>query len=339
MSEIGVEVPIQVENIPTLGSVEIPVGPNKVRVAWAEFKPENEENIDPTKAVVFLPGWPWQAKDKTTWDLPRWLANEFGQRSYSIDTQTATIDQNTLNLEAEGVRQFILSQGVKELTIFGHSEGAIRAANLTSLLEQNNPEVGINGVVLANPMGFYPQSFKELAKNFVFVEIGQVEPKQINPRIPHMSQIKALMELLGSLWQDVKAAWLVKYPWMFAQQMGEMRRIDQALAQIKAPVLVLTTDKDFVSNYRRYLPEEEIEKRTDKPMSDDEKYRSLERKVNVARAREQYAKEKILPQAGIVKVLIASRFGSHIGLPVERYQQVSHVVSRIFDRMKRPSKS
>lgn len=241
MSEIGVEVPIQVENIPTLGSVEIPVGPNKVRVAWAEFKPENEEN---------------------------------------------------------------------------------------------NPDINIKGVVLANPMGFYPQNFKELAKNFVLVEIAQVEPKQINPKIPHMPQIKVLVELLGSLWQDVKAS-KFKYPWMFAQQMREMRRIDPILAQIKAPVLVLTTDKDFVSNYRRYLPEEEIEKRTAEPESDDEKKRSMERRVNAARAREQYIRGKILPQAGPIKVLIASRFGSHIGLPVERYQQTAHVVSRIFDRMRR----
>ena len=143
--------------------------------------------------------------------------------------------QNTLNLEAEGVRQFILSQGIKEVTIFGHSEGAIRAANLTNLLEENNPDINVNGVVLANPMGFYLQNFTELAKNFVLVEIAQVEPKQINPKIPHMPQIKVLVELLQSLWQDIKAG-KFKYPWMFAQQMREMRRIDQSLSQIKAPV-------------------------------------------------------------------------------------------------------
>lgn len=337
MTEIGVEVPIRVENKPTLGSVEIPVGPNSVKVSWAEFKPANKESVDPTKAVLFLLGWPWQAKAKTTQDLPRWLANEFGQRSYSIDTQTATIDQNTLNLEAEGVRQFILSQGVKELTIFGHSEGAIRAANLTNLLEENNPDINIKGVVLANPMGFYPQNFTELAKNFVLVEIAQVEPKQINPRIPHWPQIKVLVELLQSFWQDMKAAKL-KYPWMFAQQMKEMMRINSTLTKIKAPVLILTTDKDFVSNYRKYLPEEEIEKRSAKPVSEDEKYRSTERKANMAEARVEYTKENILPQAGLVKVLIASRFGSHIGLPVERYKQTAHVVSRIFDRLGRSAK-
>lgn len=141
----GSEVPIQVDNKPTLGSVEIPVGPHTVNVSFVEFKPASSEKVNPTKAVLFLIGWPWEAKSETTWDQPRALADEFGVTSFSIDTRLNRMDPETLLHEAEGIRQFVLSRGIKELTIVGHSEGAIRAVNLTSLLEQKDPQIQIDG--------------------------------------------------------------------------------------------------------------------------------------------------------------------------------------------------
>lgn len=327
MEAIG-ESGVHKENTPFLGREVFNVGEAEVRVSYSKFTPERKEALDSERAVIFLPGWGWSSHAKATWDLPRWLASEFDLPAYNIDTLTSIVAPNTLKIEAEAVRQFITSKGLKEVTVFGHSEGAIKAANLTHLLEQRNPDVQIFGVVLANPMGFYPQNFGELAKNFVFVEIAQIEPKQRNPKIPHMSQLRVLIEFLGGLWQDVKASKL-KYPWMFTQQMREMMRIDPVLEQIKAPILILTTDKDFVSNYRRYLPELEIEKRMGEFQDEHEK------KVAAGRARRAYLGEHLLPNANPLGIIVASKYGSHIGLPVERYKVVAHVVSRIFDRMRR----
>lgn len=184
-----------------------------------------------------------------------------------------------------------------------------------------------------------------------------------------MPQLKVIGEFFQSLQRKVEAVGLFDYlTKKFPQEMREMRRFEPVLKQIKAPVLVLTTDKDFVSNYRKYLPEEEIEKRTAEPISEEQlrqqliesnkwenlpeeekqkfgskekfmeyymaRYRTREKIAATGRARREYVK-KIVPQAGPVEVIIASRFGSHIGLPVERYKQTAYVISRIFDRMRR----
>lgn len=234
-------------------------------------------------------------------------------------------------------------------------------------MEKENQRIKINGVVLANPMGLYPQNFLELTKNFVITE-PKIEAQETNPAVPHMSQLEFILELAKGIGQDIQAT-KFKYPAMFLAQMEQMRGIDPALTKLNAPVIVLTTDKDFVSNYRKYLPEEEIKKRTALPKPEDEvrewilksekwehlpdeikakfgskeefvddylkKFSTREAMANTSRARRQYLKEHKIPQAASTEFLLATRYGSHIGIPMERSKQVAYIVSRIFDRLKR----
>lgn len=351
---------------PSLGSEAFVVEGSEVKVSWSKFTPEQQESIDPTRAVIFLPGWPLQSSSKATWDLPRALANQFGVYSYNIDTVTPKIDPNTANLEARGIRKFILSTGIKEITIFGHSEGTLKAANLTAILEQENPQIKINGLVLASPMGFYPQNFLELLKNFVIVE-PMIEKHQTNPAVSRMPLPQFLVEMFKGLQQDVKVAGLPNYlKKMLPQQIKEMMRIEPLLNQIKAPTLVLAADQDFVSNYRKYFPDKEVEGVVAQPIPDDQlrqqiinskkweqlpaegkakfngdqakfveyymvRYRTRERLADKTVAREQHLKRQILPLSKSPRFLLATRYSSHVGIPLDRYEQVAHVVSKIFD--------
>lgn len=360
MTEVGAEVPIQVENKPTLGSVEIPVGPSRVKVSFVEFKPASSEKVDPGKAVLFLIGWPWEAKSATTWDLPRALADKSGVTSFSIDTRLNKMDPDALFHEAEGIRQFVLSRGIQELTIVGHSEGAIRAVNLTSLLEQKDPQIQIDGLVLANPMGFYPQSFTELAKNFA-IEFIKIEGEEKNPKINHYPLPQVAKEWLSSILRDIKITGLIKYPQLVASQLAVMRRVNQRLSEIKTPTLLISTSRDFVSDYRKYMSDEEIGEKVQPIKSDEQlreeitnsdkwnnlpdeekaKFESKEAFVDyylkraktrlqmaaTGKARIAHIKEQKLPKVGNLEVLIASRFGSHIGIPMERPDQSAHVFS------------
>lgn len=360
MGEVGAEVPVQIENNPSLGHDTVNVGKDRVERSWAKFIPEGGESTDSNKAVFFLQGWPWKSESTTIWDQPRMLSQEFGVPTYAMDTKVDRIAPDALFIEAEAIRQFIEQQKLKEVTIFGHSEGAIRAANLAVLLEQKNPDIKINGVVSANPMGLYPQSFfKELAPNFIS-EVIKVEPKEQNPKMPHTFQI-----WLRSMVEFAKSA--PKNPKRFAQEMIEMMKVNERLKQIKAPVVVITTEKDFVSDYRKYMPEAEIQKRMAEPQSMDDlrryaegrfdslpdqvksRYENKEAYVNTYmkkfesaeymkkfRTREEIARRGRTRKEYLgIDVIVATKYGSHIGLPVERPNQTAHVVSRIFERLSR----
>lgn len=369
MGEVGAEVPVQIENNPSLGTDIIYVGKDRVKTSWAKFIPEGGESTGSNRAVIFLQGWPWKAENKTTWDQPRALSEEFGIAAYEIDTTVDRIAPDSLNIEAEAIRLFLEKQQLKEVTIFGHSEGGIRAANLAALLEQKNPDIRINGVVLANSMGVYPQSFfKELAPNFIS-EVVKVESKEQNPRMAHTFQI-----WLRSMVEFAKSA--PKNPKRFAAEMIDMLKVNERLKQIKAPVVVMTTEKDFVSDYRKYMPEAEIQKRMAEPQSIEDlrryaegrfdslpdkvksrygnkesyvgqfmqkyesdeymqKFRTREEIARRGEARKQYISEQVLPDSNAVEVIVATKYGSHIGLPVERPNQTAHVISGIFDRLSR----
>lgn len=318
---------------PSLGSEVFITEGSKVKVSWAKFTPEGKEIHDPKKVVIFLPGWSFQAKSPVTQDLPKYLSNEFGLATYDIDTVASKISPNALGLEAKAIRDFITQKlvGINEVTIFGHSEGGIKAANLAAILEQENPQIKINGVVLASSMGFYRQSFPELAKNFVIIN-PKVESQNQNPAVSHMPMSQVIFELAKSLLEDIRATKL-KYPAMLVAQMKQLVSVDQAIMRIKSPVLILAADLDFVSNHREYLPKEEIENRLAEPMPAKDKTREV--MVRNSAAREQYLREQVMPQAKQVKFFLATRYSGHGAIPVERAKQTAYIVSRIFDRMRR----
>lgn len=351
------EVPVQIENNPSLGHDTVNIGKDKVEISWAKFIPEGK-HFDSTKAVLFLQGWPWKSDATTIWDQPKMLAQEFGIPCYEVDTKVDRISPDALSIEAEAIRQFIEQQKLTDVTVFGHSEGAIRAANLAVLLEQKNPDIKTNGVVLANPMGLYPQSFfKELAPNFA-AEVIKIEPKEQNPKMPHTFQI-----WLQTIVDFVKS--VPKNPIRFGHDMIEMMKVNEKFKQIKAPVMVMATEKDFVSDYRKYLPEEEVRQRMRESQSMEDlrvyaegRWENLPEEVRLRygskeayvenymkkfdseeytqkfRTREQIAR---VGQARIeylgTEVIVATKYGSHVGLPVERPAQTARVVSGVLERL------
>lgn len=374
--ESTAEVPVQIENKPKVNDDFIQVGKDNVRVSWVKFadNQENRELPSSNEAVIFLMGYPWQAKSETLWTFPQDLAKQFKVPSYNIETDLGRIDPNGLSIEAEATRQFIEKQKLNKVTLIGHSEGGIRAADLATLLEQKNPQVQINGVVLMNPMGMYPELIRTLGKNF-FVEVAKIEGQEKNPAVKE-SMLRIMLDFAKSIGKDIKSAWGIKYPWLVANQMGMMTRLNQSLAAIKAPVVVMSTERDFVSDYRKYLPQEgvsnrmeakktdeqlkqEVESRWEKlpektkarydnkenfvqyhmgKFKDDQYTRQFRKREEVARvgqARQQFLRETRLSKADNLAVVIAKRYGSHVGLPAQRSEQTAHVVSRIFDRLKR----
>lgn len=367
--EAGAEVPVQIENNPSLGHETVNIGKDRVETSWAKFIPEGEESTGSNRAVIFLQGWPWKAEATTTWDQPRALSEEFKIATYEIDTKVDRIAPDSLNIEAEAIRLFLEKQQLKEVTMFGHSEGGIRAANLAVLLEQKNPGIKINGVILANSMGVYPQSFlKELAPNFIS-EVVKIESKEQNPKMSHTFSkwLQVMVEFTKSMPIN---------PLRIRREMIELMKVNERLKQIKAPVVVMTTEKDFVSDYRKYMPELEVQKRMAEPQSMDDlrryaegrfdslpdkikskyenkesyvgqfmqkyesdeymkKFRTREEIARKGQARKQYISEQVLPNSSALEVIVATKYASHIGLPVERPEQTAYVISRIFERLER----
>lgn len=331
--ETGAEAPIQIESKPTLGKKEYECAGDKVEVNFAKFTGEGNFNNDPKKAAFLLTGWPMRYDAQVTWGQPQILANSFGVTTYEIDGRPkGNFKGNTVALEVAGVRQFVAEleqSGVNEITLFGHSIGASKVVDLAVALEQSNPNMNVN-LVLINPMGIFEESIRTIAKHYM-IDAPNVEKRTRAPdRVPQpMSQV--LKDICVSLFKDMKALKL-RYPKLLIEQKDALSSVNPNLARVKSPVLMLVASEDPVSDPEKLFPKEWMDQITP-PASLGEN--SMAAKVRVSKAREQYLKENVLPNASSVDVIVATKYANHIAFGVERPKSTSHIISRYFDRLRR----
>lgn len=331
----------------------------KVELSVVESRPKEKE-ADPTKAVIHLAPWSWAAETPIIREGGQKIADGMGENTYTISTRTDKIGPDALFIEAQGIAQFILDRGFQEVTIFSHSEGGIKAVNLASILETNSPQVRINGVVLLDPMGMDQKSVVDLARSFIG-DIVAVNPKEFK-KAGQLPPEGGAVQFALSLWQDMK---FFGGPWAIGEELKAMARLNPRLKTIKAPVLLMTGEQDFISDFRRYFPAEEIEKRLKAPISDEQlrswietkskwehlprqeqskfrskeefaahymqAYRKQEEMARYAKARNQYLKEVIIPAINKGLFILATNpASSHGGLVDTRFEKVVSLVKKIF---------
>lgn len=318
------------------------------------FNPVGKDNFDPTKAVIYLPGWPWSANEEPTKEFPRRLANNFGFRCFNIDTKTSAENPQYLNQQAQATLEFLKKNGIKEVTIAGHSVGAIKAAYL-EVAAQNDADFKVKGVVIANTRGLDKIGLGELIQRFIkdaFVTGKEYRKKLRKTDIPDPSDRIIQGGLTASVLRNIKERGA--YIPLLLDQVKTLTQVDPIFGKIKAPVLLLVSEADMVSEYKRYMPDESVKKHMEPESSDqllreqaevkskgDEgffrKYlNALKNRINMARfsrGREKFLKNEVFKSAEKVKVLRSERIGDHNAVPGPRAEQSAHIISKIFNRM------
>ncbi|MBI2039597.1 alpha/beta hydrolase [Candidatus Microgenomates bacterium] len=332
-----------------------------VEVSYVKLIPEAGGN-NADKAVFYLPGYPWEPYEATRL-FPRQLANKFGWITFDVTARAIGEDPNSLyEKQADAIRQFLISQGIKEVTIAGDSEGAIRAANLAVSLKANNPEIKVNGIVLINPKGVYKEDAGDVARNFIR-DTFQVTPKEKDPKGPQVEYIQ--LQFLTSLTKEL-GYYIVKGEFdRMADPFWGMSDVNPAFAKIEVPILFITSEKDVVSNPNKIFPESDLAKYMPRQQSDDEiieyivsshkwekmpeevrdifyeskqafiedylrKYKITQEKIARYKARQGYLAKQLTPKSILVRTLLSSKHAGHVGLVTDRAGTTARVASRFF---------
>lgn len=306
------------------------VGNEEVQVSWKEFTPKKVK--DSSEVVLVLPGMPGRAKAPALWTLPKQLAEGFEAKSIMIDGRSkGNFAGNSIDLEVEGIRQFLLKNNIKKVSIVGHSVGSVKAVKLAVSLQESNPDIEIRGVALANPVGLYEQSAKELVGN-VKTEFPNMA-RLSNPNTPQTDKdpLKAGWQILGSFSSEMSTTGF-GYPKLVSEQVQALTKLNPKLSEVKVPVVVMVGKEDNIAQVNRIFPEHEMNAR----LSGNLPQNKREQMAVVGRARKQYLKESVLPQAENIEVIEASKFASHAAFG-ERPAQTGRVLSKLFDRLKRPN--
>src|SRR3954451_15930413 len=119
-----------------------------------EFLPSDPSRPS-TEALVLLPG--WSAGDSPTLsDLALAFAEAGGTKSLCIQTRSNAY--SSLFDDAKAIKQYLRDSGLNRVTIAAHSEGCIKAALIIEGLQQEDPQIAVDGVILLAPVGIYDMS-------------------------------------------------------------------------------------------------------------------------------------------------------------------------------------
>lgn len=286
-----------------------------------EFLPKDGEN-PANKAIIFLPGWS-AGTAKTLENMAGAFANEGQRRVLFVTTRPEHVIPTSLYLEARAVREMMLERGLEEVTLVAHSEGGTKAANLIDILQKENPEIQIAGLVLMGPVGLYEQGKAELASGFAYDSLVST-PKSIakgffkDPSLL-VKGMQSSSDIIFNIAKEVKSSGL-NYWSRISNQIKEMAKANTHYQDIRCPVVLIQGASDPASNSERVIP-------SDKVIS----YRSKAEGPSIQAQRRKILQETFFPNASETNMVVPNRLGHH-GLPHFRPDEIARVSLYLLDR-------
>lgn len=230
-----------------------------VEVDWTRYLPDVEsgEKLEPAdKGVIYFPGWAMPSDAESSEKLSQTLAQETvkdgGSLAISVTTRAENISNNSLPTEAKAIAKFIEEMGLKEVVLAGQSRGGQKAANVAVQLQNNNPDIKVNGLLLFCPVGLYEQGNLELTRKFWGHAFMQGVQAQSDKKMTD-TYAKLTRDTSSSLIDEIKRSKL-DYPARVTSEIKEMAKSDPAFREVTCPVILIQGKDDPISS-----PEKTIE--------------------------------------------------------------------------------
>lgn len=286
-----------------------------IQLTSREFLPSTAEYIPVGEMVVFLPGWS-AGGAKTLDTLCQELANNSKNKTLSMQTRSEEVDSEGLYLyrEARAIKQLLLEQGIKKITIAAHSEGGIKAADLIDIFQNENPEITIEGLILLDPVGLYEQSPGELAKNFVKDSLVNTPLTVLRDREDPGSLGKSLQaadDIVLNIAKEIIHSG-AGYKHRLESEIASMAKVNNHYQDVRCPVILITGANDPVSSADQILSG----KRED---------------ADLLSERQKILKDTLFPNSPHVDMLVPEKYGHH-GLPHFRSKQIARAATYLLGR-------
>lgn len=306
----------------TSDSKKYEIKENEVTVKWKKYLPEGvaPEEIPENQAVIFLPGFNNTEDASKVSALSQELADYSKSQAYAITTRAEKITPDILDVESEAIYQMMIENGLKEITLFGHSTGGGKSLILASMMA-DSPEINLNGLVLINSVSLYEQSDSSFALNFA--KDAKVTTSQIN-NLPDTQQeeVRKMSEkyVNEGRQETIKEAKRsgIDMPKRLLSQVKDASSISPVLDKIKAPIVLVQGKYDLLSKPEKTIPEAD---------SYIENYHE----------REKYLQENVFINSPFVRLIIADKLGNH-NLPYFRPEAVAKTSIYLLNRWHRDKK-
>lgn len=298
----------------------------KINVSWKEFFPTNKE-APRDEAIIFFPGYS-AGTAKTLEYLSQRFAEDSGKTTLFTSTGPEKFISNSLYKEATAVRNLIIEKGLKKITVVARSEGGIRAADLIDVMQKENPEIDISGLVLINPIGLHEQDGNKLAMQFLRETFDKapkgylreknlpVKDRQLFKKLVRIGQ--AGSDIFSGILKDIYQTKGIGFPAKLKSQIAELSRKNPCYQSIKCLIILIQGKNDLIAPLNEVIPN--VKKPEDLPDSLTEREKIL---------------KDIFPVSPRVIMLVPEKVSNH-GVAHFRPDSVSKTV---FHFLKRYQKS
>lgn len=296
------------DSLAPVGKKTYEVEGNSVRLGWKIFEPTevlgSQETSNGKKAIVYLPGWSYTEKAKSTEILSQTFADYSHSPTFVVDTRTEQIVPDFLGRNAEAVRQFIQEKGLKDLTIVGNSLGGAEAIHLVASLQERNPDIKISGLILLDSVSLYNQTAAEIAVNWARDLTSTLNNLRNPPKFTGDDElvrqnIKYLQDGTIEILKEVMRSHLISWPKREINELRAMAKTNPRLGHIKSPIVLIQGAHDLLSKPSEIIPKSPQD--TAKDYIEDTK----------AQEREQYLRENIFTNSPYVRMIVPEKMGHH----------------------------
>lgn len=310
--------------IETFGKKTYDVEGKRISVAWKKYVPEAKsgEIIDPKKATFFIPGWSYTENASSLERMGREFAEHSRGNTYMIDTTTESIAEGNLNDEAKAIALFLNETEIDNLTGVGNSQGAGELIHLIAQLQEQRPDIKIEGLGLFDPVTIREQPRRKFVINYAkdLIKTGLAlarVPKMGEDSHVYSQNAKYIKDGVTGILKSVLHAKVAGWPAKVWNEVTEMTKLNPDLAKIKCPVVIVQGENDGISDPKFTAPknpDNPSEGYIDDLQTREARLKALENNQEASpesTTREEYLKKTLFPQSPYVRLIVPSKMGVH----------------------------
>lgn len=220
---------------------------SRVYLDWVKYQNTNIKNSaegdKPSHPdIILMPGYHTDPESKSIDQMSRSFlasAEPLGvENLYSIQTRVEGAPKDTILLEVEAMKQFLLELNLNELILAGFSQGALKMVKLASVLSKETEN--IKGLALINPVGLYKQTPFMMILEFLLEPVYSL---MVSKNIPNT--INAELDVVSGIIKDWHKSGAL-FPKILIQEIAEMSNEHPEISSIKCPVIVVQNSLESI---------------------------------------------------------------------------------------------
>lgn len=244
--------------------VQTPNGVFNIDVRTKSFLPEKGYDYCDRKDLILFLGWGPDENAQSYEKLAQSMADNFCRQVHIVNTVPEKIIKDSLFYEAKATANHIEKMKMSDVVIAGYSQGAAKAINLTSILQEPSSTVKPESLVLFAPACINQQSPSEITKRFLLDGLFETIPrilteKNIPPPKGELNRFGKSKESLKVI-SDITLGILnkLKDPKKLVHEIKEIAKENSRLEDVKVPVVLFQGKFDKAAGPRSNINYEEI---------------------------------------------------------------------------------